>query len=185
MHYQVIARVHLSAGSWNYYPYWAPMCDEGTATRLVTYAVQTGFEAVVLQSATAEMLQRIACSIVDRQDAHVLTALRHVPGARGATAARHHEHIVEMKLCSSEELDLYMESADKVELDARRFTLEMGPGNGATHHAGLQLRPISLPFRMDTLQAWMRLRRGLLCGQLGGLMDGAGCDASEDGRTRT
>ena len=173
MHYQVVARTCIPSGEWDYYPYWAPVRDKDAAMRLASYAAQTGHEAAILQSVTAEMLQHIARGVVERQDSHMLPALRYLPGARVATAFGHREHGVETELHVSDWIDPYVEGPDKAELDGRRLNLEMGPGGDAVSCAGWQQQSISLPRRMDVLRTWMGLRRRLLQGQLGGPMDGA------------
>lgn len=173
MHYQVVARPSTPAGRWDYYPYWAPVRDKYAATRLASYAAQTGHEAAILQSVTAEMLQTIAHAMVDRQDTNLLPALRYLPGARVATASGRREHGVEMQLQLTEGLDPYVEGPDKAELDRRRLTLEMGSGGDVLQGSGWQPGHIALPRRMDVLRSWIGLRRRLLQGQIGNAMDGA------------
>ncbi|MGH2515826.1 MAG: hypothetical protein ACRDHP_09235 [Ktedonobacterales bacterium] len=180
MYYQVVARSCIPSGAWEYYPYWAPVRDKDAATRLASYAAQTGYEAAILQSVTAEMLQNIARGVVDRQDMHLLPALRYLPGARVATASGHREHGVETEFHLSETLDPYLDGPDKVELDGRRLTLEMGSVGDVMNRAGWQPQHISLPRRMDVLQIWMSLHRRLLRGEIGGLMDGAPSESPED-----
>lgn len=180
MHYQVVARTCIPSGAWEYYPYWAPVRDKDAATRLACYAAQTGHEAAILQSVTAEMLQLIARGVVDRQDAHLLPALRYLPGARVATASGRREHGVETKLHSSEKLDPYMEGPDKAELDGRRLNLEMGPGGDVVTGTGWQPQHTTLPRQMNVLRTWMTLRRRLLQRQLGGPMDGTDGTADDD-----
>jgi len=180
MHYQVVARSSTPLGAWEYYPYWAPVRDKDAATRLATYAAQTGYEAAILQSVTAEMLQHIARGVVDRQDTHLLPALRYLPGARVATASGHREHGVETEYRSYEGLDPYLEGPDKAELDGRRLNIEMGPGGDVIHRAGGQRQHISLPRRMDVLRTWLSLRRRLLGGRIGGPTDGIEDDAPAD-----
>lgn len=167
-------------GAWEYYPYWAPVRDKDAATRLATYAAQTGYEAAILQSVTAEMLQIIARGVVERQDAHLLPALRYLPGARVATASGHREHGVETGFHVNEGLDPYLEGPDKAEFDSRRLNIEMGPGGDVIHRAGGRHQHISLPRRMDVLQTWLSLRRRLLSGQAGGPKDGAEDDTPAD-----
>lgn len=172
MHYQVVAKPLTPEGAWEYYPYWAPVRDKDAARRLASYAAQSGCEAAVLQSVTAEMLQHIARGVVDRQDAQLLPALRYRPGARVATASSHRTHSVEAGFQISEELDPYVDSPDKAELDRQRLDIEMGRGGDATQQPGWRSY-ISIPCRMDLLRSWMGLRRRLLQGQVGGSLDGA------------
>lgn len=173
MHYQVVARTCIPSGPWEYYPYWAPVRDRDAAMRLASYAAKTGYEAAILQSVTVEMLQQIAHGVVERQDTHLLPALRYLPGTRVATASRHREHGVETAFHLSDALDPYGDGPDKAALDGRRLNLEMGPGGDILLCADWQHQPISLPRRMDVLRVWMNLRQRLLGGQLGGPTDGA------------
>jgi hypothetical protein len=173
MHYQVVARANTPAGAWDYYPYWAPVRDKDAATRLASYAAQTGCEAAILQSVTAEMLQHIAHGVVERQDAQLLPALRYLPGAQVATASGHRRHRVETEIQATGEPDPYVDGLYKIELDGRRLTIEMGCGGDVTQQPGWHSN-ISIPCRMDLLRTWMGLRRRLLHGQLGGPLDGTG-----------
>ncbi|MGZ3677660.1 MAG: hypothetical protein ACXWQR_03720 [Ktedonobacterales bacterium] len=77
----------MPAGAWDYYPYWSPVRDKHAATRLATYAAQSGYEAAILQSVSAEMLQNIARNVVEQQDTRHLPQSRYLPGARVATAS--------------------------------------------------------------------------------------------------
>lgn len=178
MHYQVVARPCKPAAAWDYYPYWAPLRDKDAATRLATYAAQTGCEAAILQSVTAEMLQHIARGVVDRQDTQLLPALRYLPGAQVATASGRRKHSVETVFQTSEGLDPYREGPAKLELDGRRLNIEMGRGGDVTQQSGWR-QHIAIPCRMDLLHNWMDLRRRLLQGQLGGSLDGASNSAVE------
>lgn len=180
MHYQVVARSCVPAGAWDYYPYWAPVRDKGAATRLATYAAQSGYEAAILQSVTADMLQNIARSVVDRQDIRLLPSSRYLPGARVPTASGWHEQTVSTQAQQYEGGNSLLEQPNKTVLDARRLHLEHGPGGDVTLRAGWQPQQIAFPRRMDVLRAWMQLRRRLLQGQVGDALDGSQEDASDD-----
>jgi hypothetical protein len=185
MHYQVVARLHMPAGAWEYYPYWSPVRDKHAATRLATYAAQSGYEVAILQSVTADMLQHIARNVVEQQDTRLLPPSRYLPGARIATASGWREQGVNMEVQRLEGgrrdvEELNLEGPNKVVLDALRLGLEEGPGGDVTLRAGWQPQQISFPRRMDVLRAWMRLRRQLLQGQIGNVLGGALEDASDD-----
>jgi len=164
----------MPVGEWEYYPYWAPVRDKAAATRLASYAAQSGYEAAILQSVTAEMLQHIARGVVDRQDLQLLPALRYLPGAAVTTALRQGKHSVEIGFEAPEGLGLdpYTDGPDKLEWDGRRLNIEMGSGGDVTQQPGWR-QHISIPCRMDLLRSWIGLRRRLLQGQLGGPQDGA------------
>lgn len=180
MHYQVVARSCVPAGAWDYYPYWAPVRDKDAATRLASYAAQSGYEAAILQSVTAEMLRNIARAVVERQDTHMLPALRYVPGAPLAAASGRREHGVDLEFQPHAWLDPHVDGPDKAELDRRRLHLETGPGGDVIHSAAWNPQHFAIPRRMDVLRSWMSLRRRLLHGQIGGATDGAADDAAED-----
>ena len=176
MHYQVVARSCLpSAGDWDYYPYpyLAPGRDEATAERLARYAAQSGHEAAILQSVTAEMLVHIARAVVEQQDEHMVPTLRYMPGARAGRADTWQRHEVEVGLRTPVMLDPYSDGPDKAELDARRSLIEMGSGGDVVAKGVGRNQPISLPLRMDILGAWLRLRERVVQSELGGADDGA------------
>ena len=171
MHYQVVTRLCTSAGAWDYYPYWSPVRDKAAATLLAAYAAQSGREAAILQSVTAEMLQQIARGVVDRQDADLLPAIRYLPAAWAATATGHQKHGVGGTDAQHEWLAPYEAGPNKIQLDGRRLNIEMGPGGDVTQLP--EWRPhISIPCRMDLLHSWMSMRRRLLRGLIGGPQDG-------------
>lgn len=178
MHYQVVARPCLPAGTWDYYPYWSPVHDKAAAARLAAYAARTGCEAAILQSVTAEMLQHIARGVVDRQDADLLPAIRYLPAAQVAAASAHQKHGVGADTQHSW-LEPDEAGQHKIQLDGRRLNIEMGPGGDVTQQPGWRPQ-ISIPCRMDLLRSWMNMRRRLLDGLLGGSLDGARASEAED-----
>lgn len=185
MHYQVIARSCVPSGTWDYYPYWAPGRDKEAATRLANYAAQTGYEATILQSITVEMLQHIARNIVEHQDTSLLPSVRYLPGAGVATASAWRRQNVDTEVQPLEEdsrrvAEPNFAGPNKVVLDARRLSLEQGPGGDVTLRAGWQPQQVSFPRQMDVLRAWMHLRRRLLQGQVGNALDGAPDDVLDD-----
>ncbi len=177
MHYQVVARSCAPTGAWDYYPYWAPVRDKDAATRLATYAAQSGYEAAILQSVTADMLQDIGRSVVDRQDARLLPQLRYLPGTRVAAASGWREQSVDTEVHRLEAGNLHIDGPNKAVLDARRLHVEQGPGGDVTLRPGWQQQQISFPLRMDVLRTWMHLRQRLLQGQVGTVLDGGPDDA--------
>lgn len=172
MHYQVVAKPCVPSARWEYYPYWAPVRDKAAAERLATYAAQSGYEAAILQSVTAEMLEQIALRIVERQDTDLLPALRYMPSTRVAATAGRQEHTVETALHPADTLDPYAEGPDKGQLDARRLAIEMGPGGDVTAGDVGLVRRLSFPQRMDVLSSWLDLRKRAVAGEMGGAMDG-------------
>jgi hypothetical protein len=148
MYYQVVAKPSTPSGSWDYYPYWAPIRDKDAAMRLATYAAQAGCEAAVLRSVTLEMLQFLARGVVDRQDAHLLPALRYmpnIPSARDSSAA---------------------------DPNGQRLNMVIGPG-GSIIHQSESLQSLADPQGKVQLRRWMALRQLQLDGRLGGPLDGA------------
>lgn len=185
MHYQVVVRSYIPAGAWEYYPYWSPVRDKHAARRLATYAAQSGYEAAILQSVSADMLQNIARNVVEHQDTRLLPQSRYLPGARVATASSWREQSANTDIQRLErgnrDFDgLNLEGPNKAVLDVRRLDLERGPGGDVTLRAGWQPQQISFPHRMDVLRAWMRLRQQLVQGQVGDAQDGAPDDAVDD-----
>lgn len=180
MHYQVVARSCVPAGAWDYYPYWAPVRDKGAATRLATYAAQSGYEAAILQSVTVDMLQNIARSVVEQQDTRLLPSARYLPGTRVPTASGWREQNLSAEVQPLEGGHPHLEQPNKTVLDARRLNLEHGPGGDVTLRSGWQHQQIAFPRRMDVLRAWMQLRERLLQGQVGNALDGAVEDALDD-----
>lgn len=172
MYYQVVVR--QPAGTWDYYPYWAPERDRHAATRLAAYAAQTGCEAAILQSVTAEMLQLIGRGVVNRQDSQLLPTHRFLPTARMA-APGHQWHGATMEF-QAELQEATWEpgsgAANTIELDGRRLNIERGPGGDVTKLPSWQPL-VSIPCRLDLLRSWMDMRRRLLRGLLGGPQDGA------------
>ncbi len=177
MHYQVVARSCVPAGAWDYYPYWAPVRDRDAATRLATYAAQSGYEAAILQSVTSDMLQSIASSVVDRQDARLLPQLRYLPGTRVAASSGWREQSVDADVQRLGAGNRHLDEPNKVALDARRLNLEHGPGGDVTLRPEWRPQQISFPLRMDVLRNWMHLRQRLLQGQVGTALDGVPDDA--------
>ncbi len=177
MHYQVVARSCVPTGAWDYYPYWAPVRDRNAATRLATYAAQSGYEAAILQSVTSDMLQDIASSVVDRQDARLLPQLRYLPGTRVAAASGWREQSLGAEIQRLDAGNLYLDEPNKAVLDARRLNFEQGPGGDVTLRPEWQPQQISFPLRMDVLRTWMHLRQRLLQGQVGTALDGGPDDA--------
>lgn len=179
MRYQVVAKPCVPSARWEYYPYWAPVRDKAAAERLASYAAQSGYEAAILHSVTAEMLEQIARRVVERQDTHLLPALRYMPGTRVAATTGRQEHAVETALHLTETLDPYAEGPDKAALDSRRLTLEMGPGGDViTTGTGLSRR-LSFPQRMDIISSWLDLRKRAVAGEIGGAMDGTANDEAD------
>lgn len=172
MHYQVMARSSESSGSWEYYPYWAPIREKSAAERLATYAAQSGCEAAILQSVTIEMLENLASRVAERQEVDLLPSLRYLPGSPTAQASHRRQCTVEMPFVPSPVLDPYIESIDKAELDVCRLNMELGPGGDILTRNTVQ--PGSrLPLRMDILSVWLRLREKVISGKLGSQSDGA------------
>lgn len=184
MHYQVVARSCAPSGTWDYYPYWAPVRDKDAATRLATYAAQTGYEAAILQGVTADKLQSIARSVVEHQDTQLVPQLRYLPSASVATAFAWRRQNVDTEVHGLEEENRYLAEPNKAVLDARRLSLEHGPGGDVTLRSGWQPQQISFPRQMDVLRAWMHLRRRLLQGQVGDALDGAPDDLLDDQRVQ-
>lgn len=175
MHYQVVARssiASIASEKWEYYPYWSPVREKSAAERLASYAAQSGYEAAILHSVTAEMLMNIARAVVERQDVRLLPSLRYLPGARMATATGRSEYGVETEFSLSDGLDPYLEGPDKSELDSRRLSLELGQGGDVIADSGWRSQGITLPCRMDLLRSWLSLRRRLMQGEIGGPTDG-------------
>lgn len=175
MQYQVVARRCLpTAGRWDYYPYLAPGRDKAAAERLARYAAQNGYEAAVLQSVTMEMVVNMARAAVERQDEHVLPALRYKPGTKVGTAGQRSQHEVELRLSAPVALDLDGGELDTVELDARRSVIELGPGGDVEMGGRRRGQALSFPLRMDVVRAWLRIRERVVVGQVGGPTDGTG-----------
>ena len=183
MHYQVVAKSGESSGTWDYYPYWAPVREKSAAERLASYAAQSGYEAAILQSVTPQMLEYVAVRVVERQDTDLLPALRYLPGATAARMSGRQQRAVETAFRPSPVLDPYTEGADKAELDARRLNAELGPGGDILRQRTTLRRYLSLPLRMDIISAWLRLREQVIIGAVGGDNDGvADGDGSDDPR---
>ncbi len=173
MHYQVVARTCTPSGEWDYYPYWAPVREKDAARRLASHAAQTGHEAAILHSVTAEMLWQIARGVVDRQDTHLLPALRFLPDQPVTAAPGRPEHGVRLEFYQSAALDAYRNDPDSAGLDGCRLRIELGPGGDVIQRPEWRPQHISLPRRMDVLRYWLDLRQRLLHGQIGGPTDGA------------
>jgi hypothetical protein len=178
MQYQVVARPCIPAGTWDYYPYWAPMRDKAAATRLATYAARTGCEAVILQSVTVEMLQHIACGVVERQDAQLLPAIRYLPAVQVAAAQGQPQHRASAA-SQREWLEPFEAGSHTIQLDGRRLNIEMGPGGDVTQRPEWRSH-ISIPCRTDLLHRWMSMRRRLLRGLIGGPLDGVLTSGTSD-----
>lgn len=179
MHYQVVTRPCTSAGAWDYYPYWSPVRDRDAATRLAAFAAQSGNEAAILQSVTAEMLRQIARGVVDRQDADLLPAIRYLPAAQVAAAWGHQQHGVGTD-AQHAWLAPYEAGPNKIQLDGRRLNIEMGSGGDVTQRPDWRSH-LSIPCRMDLLRSWMSMRRRLLGGLIGGPRDGESRGVEHDG----
>lgn len=170
MQYQVVARSGpTSAGNWDYFPYLAPCRDKATAERLARYAAHSGYEAAILQSVTIEMLMHIARAVVEQQDELMLPKLRYMPGAAVGWAVAQRERKVESGFHVQSTSNPPVEGSDKAVLDARRSSIENGPGGDV---ADAQPDLLSFPLRMDVLRAWLRLRERMIAGQIGGDADG-------------
>lgn len=145
---------------------------------MATYAAQMGYEAAILQNVAADVLQNIAREVVEQQDTHLLPQLRYLPGASVSTASPWRGHgldIVDQRLEGENRsfAGPSLAGPNKVVLDERRLSLELGSGGDVTLRAGWRPQQVSFPRRMDVLRVWMRLRRQHLHGQLGNAMDGA------------
>ncbi len=180
MYYQVVARSSDPSGNWEYYPYWAPVREKAAAERLAGYAAQSGCEAAILQSVTSEMLEKIGCRVVKRQETDLLPALRYLPGLPTGQARGRQQRGVEMAFQPTHALDPYTEGVDKAELDARRLNAELGAGGDILAQGSARRAP-SLPLRMDILSAWLRLREKVTSGAAGGDSDGAAEDGANIG----
>jgi hypothetical protein len=174
MHYQVVAKSGEPSGSWEYYPYWAPVREKAAAERLASYAAQSGCEAAILQSVTLQMLEEVACRVVERQETDLLPSLRYLPGSPVGRTSSRRQRTVETRFRPSPVLDPYAEGIDKAELDVRRLNAELGAGGDVLRESGAIRRNPSLPLRMDIISAWLRLRERVLTGAVGGDGDGGG-----------
>jgi hypothetical protein len=181
MYYQVVAKSGEPSGTWEYYPYWAPVREKGAAERLASYAAQSGYEAAILQSVTAQMLEYVAVRVVERQDTDLLPSLRYLPGTPAARTSTRQQHAVETTFRPSWVMDPYAEGVDKAELDARRLDAELGPGGDILQQTTTTRRHSPLPMRMDIISAWLRLREKVMSGAVGGISDGV-ADVENDPR---
>jgi len=181
MQYQVIGRpCPPSTGKWDYYPYLAPGRDKSAAERLARHAAESGHEAVVLRSVAMEMLMTIARAIVERQDERLLPAVRYLPSGEAGTRGPRPEREGDREMIAPAALDPYREGPAKVELDARRSVIEMGPGGDVDADGRRRGQRPSFPQRMDVLGSWLRLRERVVRGMLGGATDGTCAADVED-----
>jgi hypothetical protein len=146
MQYQVVARRYMSAGEWEYYPYWAPVREKDAAQRLAGYAAHAGYEAAILQGVTAEQLRLVAYAIVVQNDTRSLPAVRFLPEGQASTTP---SRVMEFA-------NLWESSSAM--LDAQRIRLEMGPGGDVTQRGDWQPQGDFTP-PADILAAWMILRQ--------------------------